>query len=227
MISGNEFKKIGGEFMAPISQLKSKAGKIKAFVFDWDGVFNDSRKSGKGESYFTEVDSMGTNLMRFGNWLRNQERMPYSGVISGELSDSAIQFIEREHFNYGYFKAKDKIEAWKDFLIKTKLQPKEVAFFFDDVLDLPVAKECGLRFCMRRTSNPVLNAYLRKNNLADYLTGNLSGNFALREACELMMFLQNNATKVLDERVSYSKTYSRFITIRNSIRTQIFNKAQH
>jgi 3-deoxy-D-manno-octulosonate 8-phosphate phosphatase (KDO 8-P phosphatase) len=223
VVNINEFKKNGGEFLTNINSLKKKIKNIRAFVFDWDGVFNNSSKGGKGESYFTEVDSMGTNLMRFSNWLKNEQKNPVCGIISGEVTDTAIYFIERERFHSGYFKAKDKIKAWDNFKKTHQLKSEQVAFFYDDVLDLPIAKEAGISICMRRQSNPVLNAYIRKNKLADYITGSTCGNFALREACELMIFLHGNGEQVLNERVSYSETYSKFITTRNAVHPSINN----
>ena len=224
MVQIGDFIKSGGELLTELSVLKKKIKKVRAFVFDWDGVFNDARKNGRGESYFTEVDSMGTNLMRFGNWLMNKKQMPHSAIISGEINDTAFYFIGREHFHAGYFKAKDKRIAWDDFCKKHKLKSEEIAFFYDDVLDLPLAKLAGISVCMHRTANPVFNAFVRKNKLADYITGNPCGNFALREACELVMFLQGNSEQVLKERVAYSDLYTQFIQQRNKVSSKIFEQ---
>ncbi|MFN6037082.1 MAG: phosphatase [Bacteroidota bacterium] len=220
MIKPNDFRSIGGVFLTDYPELKKKVKKIRAFVFDWDGVFNDGSKSGKNDSYFTEIDSMGTNLMRFGNWLMNNKKLPFCAIISGESNDAALFFIKREHFNAGYFRAKNKIKALDEFCKKYQVKSNEIAFFYDDVLDLPVAKKVGLRICMRRNANPVFNNYLKKNKLADYLTGSTCGNFALREACELVMFLQGNSENVLNERVENSELYSEFIRQRNSVSSQ-------
>ena len=37
---------------------------IKAIILDWDGVFHSGYKSLKGESQFSEADSMGMNMLR-------------------------------------------------------------------------------------------------------------------------------------------------------------------
>lgn len=54
-----------GEFVINSTALRQKFRTIKAFVFDWDGVFNNGQKNIDGHSTFSEVDSMGVNLIRF------------------------------------------------------------------------------------------------------------------------------------------------------------------
>ncbi len=66
MIAEEYFK---GVFITDASVIQQKLKKIKAFIFDWDGVFNDGRKDIDGNSSFSEVDSMGVNMMRFSYYL--------------------------------------------------------------------------------------------------------------------------------------------------------------
>jgi len=39
------FTQLGGEFITPVSELAEKLSSVKAFIFDWDGVFNDGTKN--------------------------------------------------------------------------------------------------------------------------------------------------------------------------------------
>ncbi|MCA6414654.1 MAG: phosphatase, partial [Cytophagales bacterium] len=55
------FAEIGGRFCIPAVDIQRKLENIKAFVFDWDGVFNDGSKRDQTGSGFTEPDAMGTN----------------------------------------------------------------------------------------------------------------------------------------------------------------------
>ena len=41
-----DFENIGGTFITPADHLKEKLSKIKAYIFDWDGVFNNGSKVG-------------------------------------------------------------------------------------------------------------------------------------------------------------------------------------
>jgi 3-deoxy-D-manno-octulosonate 8-phosphate phosphatase (KDO 8-P phosphatase) len=217
------FEQAGGTFLTPASALKMKMQGIRAFLFDWDGVFNDSRKSGKGESYFTEVESMGLNMLRFSNYLIREKDLPVMAVMSGEDNETAKVFLTREHFDICYFKAKDKKFALDHFMEKFKLKPYEIAFVFDDILDLSVAKVAGVRICVRRKANPLFLNYVIKNKLADYITGTECGNFSLREACELMTGLNGNYDLVLDQRIEYSHGYLEYLSAREKRGTEFLS----
>ena len=97
------YESIGGNFIINEALMQEKLKSIKAFVFDWDGVFNNGEKSGGGSSNFNEVDSMGTNLLRYSFFLKNNQ-LPTTAIISGEKNESAFWFCNRERFNYSFFK---------------------------------------------------------------------------------------------------------------------------
>ncbi len=231
MINEEHFVKVGGTFLTGIPELKTKMQDIRAFLFDWDGVFNDSRKTGKGESYFTEVDSMGLNMLRFSNYLLRNKQLSVMAVMSGEDNKAAEIFLKREHFDSCYFKAKDKKFALDHFMEKFGLEVNEIAFVFDDILDLSVAKLAGVRICVNRKANPLFLEYVRKNKLADYITATECGNFALREACELMTGLNDNYDHVLQERIAYSEEYLEYLDAREKRKTSFYsakdNKITH
>ena len=64
------FEDNGGKFHTPEKQFIEILGTIKAFVFDWDGVFTNGEKDHELQSRFNEVDSIGTNLLRFAFYLK-------------------------------------------------------------------------------------------------------------------------------------------------------------
>ena len=89
------FTEIGGEFIIPEASLIEKMKHIKAFVFDWDGVFTDAGKDHLLQSRFSEADSMGTNLLRFSYYLNHKE-LPITAIISGEKNSAAFTFVDRD-----------------------------------------------------------------------------------------------------------------------------------
>ena len=97
----SHFIDLGGEFVLPADRLARRMLDIRAVVFDWDGVFNDGSKGAGHTSTFSEADSMGTNLLRYGLQL-HRGRMPIAAVISGENNPSAREFVLREHFDCLY-----------------------------------------------------------------------------------------------------------------------------
>lgn len=206
----NYFLEIGGKFTTDVTQILIKLPQIKAFVFDWDGVFNDGTKSEQMTSSFAEADSMGTNILRFSYWLSNQ-KMPPTAIISGESNSSSLKLATRENFNQYYFKFANKIDPFLDFCKRNALKPDEVAFVFDDVIDLSVAKICGLRFLVRRKGSPMMTNFAKNNDLCDYITGCYGGEHAVREVCELIMGLNAMYDKAVEERMLFSDNYKKYI----------------
>ncbi len=219
----NVFTKNGGKFITPASVISTKLKTIRAFVFDWDGVFNTGEKDDKGSSSFSEVDSMGTNLLRFAHWIKH-DQLPLTGLISGEHNHISFYLGKREHFTSCYYKISNKTEALKHMSLHHHIKSSEVAYVFDDVLDLSVAQEAGVRIFVNRKANPLLTDYVIKYKLADYITANESGNFAVREACELMIGLQGIYDKVITERMNFSDSYRKYIDLRNLIQTNFYTK---
>ncbi|WP_020528206.1 hypothetical protein [Flexithrix dorotheae] len=216
------FTEMGGEFLCPFSVFEEKVKKIKAFVFDWDGVFNNGIKSPESPSQYAEGDSMGTNLMRFSKWLTLGKTLPVTGIITGANNSVAKALADREHFNFLYMGYKHKIEAIEDLAKNHGLQLDEIAFFFDDVLDISAAQACGLRIMIRRNSSPLFLDYMRKRKHFDYYTATEGGQLAVREACELIMGVNGNFEETLDKRVEFKGEYANYISQRNSTTTQFF-----
>jgi 3-deoxy-D-manno-octulosonate 8-phosphate phosphatase (KDO 8-P phosphatase) len=215
-----QFRDLGGEFFLPRKDLKKRLKEIKAFIFDWDGVFNDGTKYGDQGSPFSEADSMGTNLLRFNHWLWTG-KMPLAVIITGANNQSALKFAEREHFQHVYLNYKDKQVAFEDLLKTHNLKAKETAFFFDDVLDLGLAAQCGLRLAVRRKASPLFSSYLQENGLADYLSGLEGGRHAIREISELLIGLSGNYDQVLEKRIVFKGDYETYWTERQVLQTVI------
>jgi 3-deoxy-D-manno-octulosonate 8-phosphate phosphatase (KDO 8-P phosphatase) len=216
------FKEAGGEFVTPFHSFKEKVDGIKAFIFDWDGVFNDGYKDHQASSNFSEVDAMGTNLLRFSRWL-DKKVMPFTAIMSGERNQLSFQFTIREHFHQAYFKVVNKKFAFEHFLKAHDLSASEVAFVFDDVLDLSIASVAGLRLMVNRASNPLFKKYVVDNKLADYVTGAHSGQFAVREICELLMGATGNFNQVVENRFRFSDDYQKYLDERQLIETGYFS----
>lgn len=216
------FSERGGTLLCEATELEKRLRNIKAYIYDWDGVFNNGQKFSAGGSPFSEVDSMGTNLLRFSHYLRTGT-MPISAVISGEKNESAIFFSEREGFHYSFFKTPHKIEALQLICERQKLRSEEIAYVFDDVLDLSIAEACGLRVLVRHRAKPMFEDYCTKHKLADYITANDGGNHAVRESCELMMALQGNYEACIRHRSSYSETYAAYLNLRRVIKPEVLS----
>jgi 3-deoxy-D-manno-octulosonate 8-phosphate phosphatase (KDO 8-P phosphatase) len=214
------FVKSGGTFMTPASRIASLLSDIKAFIFDWDGVFNNGMKTGETGSPFSEIDSMGINLLRFSFWLKN-DKMLHSFIITGMNNQAAMGFSRREHFDGIFMNQKNKRLALNAICDTLKIKPAEAAFIFDDIIDIEVAKLCGLSFFVNRSSNPLLTGYIKENKIADYITAHPGEHNAIREICELLIGLNGNYDTSVEMRSSFTPEYQEYFNTRNQIDTRI------
>ena len=206
----------GGVFATSPSVFLSKAQQIKCLIFDWDGVFNSGVKGDGVFSNFSEVDSMGLNILRFGHKIFSNQIL-IAGIISGENNPSTEKFVNREHLNFKCLGFKNKTEGLSIVLKKYGITPDQTAFVFDDILDLSVAKECGLRFKISRNATPMFDKYVETNQLADYITANAGSEFAVREICELLLASFGVYNRAVDSRIAFDSDYANYIAERNSI----------
>lgn len=215
------FSQSGGQFFCPPDVFLAKAATIKALIWDWDGVFNNGEKLGDQGSPFSEVDSMGTNLLRFALHQKNGS-MPLAGIITGANNQTAVSFAEREHLQFLFLNYKNKKEALAHLVQDRGLKPSEVAFFFDDVLDLPLAQEVGLRIQIADPSKVLFNQAVEANNWADYRTAQVGGHGGLREASELVAAaIGVDFTALLRHRLDWSATYASYFAERQALSTQV------
>ncbi len=216
----NPFITNGLRTTTPEKDLLRRLARTKAVLFDWDGVFNNGFKDAEGGSPFSEVGSMGVNLLRFALWLRNGS-LPKAAIITGQHNPYSERFAQRERLHGVYMGFTNKPEAFDAFLKQHDLKADEVAFFFDDVLDLPVAARCGLRIMI---GSPV-TAWLVEQAIArgevDMVTANSGGDNGLREATDAVIALLGNGTDVIDHRVEYSETYQRYLRERQAVVPEI------
>lgn len=211
-----------GRFLTPPADIKAKLDKIKAYIFDWDGVFNNGQKDERNTSLFNEIDAMGLNMLRFNHFQRKNSNMPVIGIITGEKNYAAHTLADREHMDFVYYKIKHKSTALEHVCKQHHITPQEVLFVFDDILDLDVAAKVGLRMMVGRPANPLVIKYAEDRQLMDYLTANDGNNHALREITELLIGLTGRYDETLSDRIAYNHTYRKFITLRNTLPTTYY-----
>jgi 3-deoxy-D-manno-octulosonate 8-phosphate phosphatase (KDO 8-P phosphatase) len=210
-----------GRFILPPAQLSDKLKKCKAYIFDWDGVFNDGYKDDTNSSPFSEIDSMGLNMLRFNHYLRTGNN-PVVAIITGESNNLAYTLAKREHFHSVYFKIKNKVDSLNHICKQHNLKPEEVAFVFDDILDFSAAPHAGVRIMVPHASTLSLVEYAIKNDLADYITHCDGHQNAVRETSELLMALSGSYDETISNRVEYSDIYKEYFDQRQSVKTSFY-----
>lgn len=199
--------------------MKDKLAKIKVVLFDWDGVFHAGHKNENKSSTFSEADSMGVNMLRFGFWLQNGV-IPITAIISGENNVTAKYWAEREHLDATFSSAKNKVDILAFLKEKHDVNADEIMFVFDDILDLSLAKEVAHRVMIYRKANPLFMDYCRAHNMYDFLTQCDGGNHGVREACELTLDAMGRFEETIEKRIAFSGEYSIYNTKRLALHTQ-------
>jgi 3-deoxy-D-manno-octulosonate 8-phosphate phosphatase (KDO 8-P phosphatase) len=210
------FTGIGGIFVRPPAAIAARLGQIRALVFDWDGVFNDGYKGVGLSSGFSEADSMGVNMLRYGFW-RRDGRLPSTAIITGEVNASAEAFAQREHFDALFMGIRDKREVLAKFCEQAGLAPAEVACMVDDINDVGLAGECGLRILIRRDASVLLRELLARTGRCEYISGCVGGAHAIRESAELLLGLMGLFEETVESRCANDRDYRKYFEARQAV----------
>ena len=160
--------------------MEARLKKIKAFVFDVDGVLTDGGLLAdlNGEFYRT-FDS------KDGFALRMASMHGYHlGIITGGKSESIKMRFQACGVKPGdvYLKSRDKMEDFEDFCNRHGVAADEVMYFGDDLPDAPVMIACGCGVAPADAVEEVIN-------IADLVSSRPGGKGCARECIEKVMKL--------------------------------------
>ena len=123
-----------------MSSINYDLNKIKAFVFDVDGVL-----SCDVIPLHPNGDPMRTVNIKDGYALQLAVKKGYQvAIITGGYTDAVRIRFSRLGITHIYMKSAVKLKDYQDFLEKTGLQPEEVMYAGDDIPDYEVMKLVGL-----------------------------------------------------------------------------------
>ena len=213
----------GGNFHTDPSDLVARLKSVRGLIFDWDGVFNNGTKGSGLASTYSEADSMGTNMLRYGLWLFNKS-LPITAIITGETNSSAQFLAEREHFHVIYEGIRNKREVVDELCGDYALEHKDLICVFDDINDLNMASVCGIRIMVRQSSAPLLENFVVQEGLVDYVTAAESGRQAVREVAELLLGLMGSYETVVRSCIAMDKQYQAYFKERQGILTAHQNR---
>lgn len=149
---------------------------IRMLVLDADGVLTD------GRIFYTDDGSEAKSFhVRDGHGIKLLMRAGIGvAIITGRIS-RAVEHRARdlgiEHFVQG---AKDKKSALLELSRQVNIEPDEMAYMGDDVVDLPAMALCGLSMAPADAAEMV-------RRKADIVTVARGGNGAVREAIEIVL----------------------------------------
>ncbi len=172
--------------------LRDKAANIKLVIFDVDGVLTDGSLfyGDDGQEYkaFNSRDGHGMKMLRS------------SGVdvaiITGRSSEVVKHRMANLQIDHVYQGQLDKLPAFEALVEKLYLQPEEVAYVGDDVVDLPIMLRVGLAITVADGHGLV------KQN-AHWVTDKPGGRGAAREICEMIMDAQDTLEGALQHYLNF------------------------
>ncbi|CAM4399474.1 KdsC family phosphatase [Pseudoalteromonas maricaloris] len=150
--------------------------KIKIILFDVDGVMTDSSiyidSSGESFKKFNVKDGLAIELLR--------SHGIKTGVVSGKASAALTERCEKLGFDYIITGCKNKLPRVQVICNELNINWEQVAFVGDDVLDIPVMKECGISFAPKDAHDLVFK-------YATHVTEASGGNGVVREVADKIL----------------------------------------
>ncbi|MDR2232621.1 MAG: HAD hydrolase family protein [Tannerella sp.] len=114
--------------------------KIKAFLFDVDGVL-----SADSSPLSAAGDPVRTANVKDGYALQLAVKMGFQvGIITGGFTENVRLRFERLGVQHIYMSSSVKLSDYEDFLHRTGLQDDEIAFAGDDIPDYEIMQRVGL-----------------------------------------------------------------------------------
>ena len=161
-----------------VNRLKEnkKPARIKAMVFDVDGVLTDATvaytSSGEGSKSFSFVDGMGFELLR--------EHGVIPVVITSEQSEIVAQRMKKLKVENVHLGVKDKYALLTHLSSTLGVTKNEIAYMGDDINDLAGICASGWGICPD-------NAVVAVKAQADHILKKRGGEGAAREAIEFII----------------------------------------
>jgi 3-deoxy-D-manno-octulosonate 8-phosphate phosphatase (KDO 8-P phosphatase) len=165
--------------MLELSEVERRAAEVRLLLLDCDGVLTDGRitpvPGGDELKSFHTHDGHGLVMLHRAG-LR-------SGIISGRTSRLVEMRAADLGIKYVRQGALDKNSVYESLLAEDAVEPAQVAYIGDDVVDIPLMRRSGLAVA-------VSDATADTRDAAHYVTRLAGGHGAVREVCELILKAQ-------------------------------------
>ena len=178
--------------------LKNRIKVIKLIISDVDGVLTDGSinisSDGSESKSFSVEDGAGIAIARFADLPVAFISGRYSETTKIRLAELKVPHIFQGHLN--------KNNPFNELLDIYQVEPEEVAYIGDGLIDLPVMEQCGVKVAPPDSHHLVFE-------IADYITRKEGGKGALREMIEWILHgqgLYESALRKMREAVYLKNT---------------------
>lgn len=166
-------------FDIPDAAVCARAREIKLLALDVDGVLTDGHiyMGAQGElmKAFHIQDGKGVNMLR-------QAGIDVA-IVTARESEFVLRRAEELKIEHVLQGRQDKWSAVESLLVELGLEPAQLAFAGDDLVDVPVLRRAGLAVA-------VANAHPFVRCHSHWQTRRAGGSGAVRELCELILHAQ-------------------------------------
>lgn len=163
-----------------MTNFKEALSRVKAFVFDIDGVMSLQTIS----LNVFGVPNRTVNL-RDGYALQLAVKKGYHiGIISGSNSKEYLKRLKSLGITDVFLNSRSKLEHFRVFLKKYNLQESEVLFMGDDIPDLTVMKVAGIPVCPSDADSEI-------KQVALYISDKKGGEGCVRDVVEQVLRLHD------------------------------------
>jgi 3-deoxy-D-manno-octulosonate 8-phosphate phosphatase (KDO 8-P phosphatase) len=187
---------------------EDRAGRIKIILFDVDGVLTDggiwlipvpvavdgqiTTKMVEAKGYNAH-DGTAISLARLGGMKL--------GIITKRISDTVAMRARDLKLEFVYQGEAFKMRPVREIMEKESVTLDEIAYVGDDVIDLPVMRECGFAVA-------TANAREQVKAEAHYVTPNRGGDGAARDAVEFILAAKGVLAQCIAEYIDESNPIS-------------------
>jgi 3-deoxy-D-manno-octulosonate 8-phosphate phosphatase (KDO 8-P phosphatase) len=162
-----------------MSNFKEKLTKVKAFVFDVDGVFASSKVY-----LHPSGDLMRTMNIKDGYAVFYAIRKKYLiCIISGGTSESVRGRFKNLGIADIYLGSHNKVKDFNDFLQKHELKPDDILYMGDDLPDYEVMKMVAVPTCPSDAVEEI-------KAISSYISDKSGGEGCVRDVIEQVLRLQ-------------------------------------
>jgi 3-deoxy-D-manno-octulosonate 8-phosphate phosphatase (KDO 8-P phosphatase) len=155
------------------------AAQIKLALFDVDGVLTDGSlhytSAGEQSKTFNVLDGLGLKML--------QSAGISVGVISARNSEPLQRRMKDLGILHCHLGVSDKHAVFRQLLSELGLTKQQCCFTGDDVIDLPVMLDCGLKFSVE-------NGHFMVRDTADWIAPYDGGKGAVRAICDVLLYSQ-------------------------------------
>jgi 3-deoxy-D-manno-octulosonate 8-phosphate phosphatase (KDO 8-P phosphatase) len=156
--------------------MASSLAQIKLLVLDVDGVLTDGRiiytDSGEQIKQFSSRDGLGLRLL--------MDNGIQVGIITGRISGALTHRCRNLGIDLIFDGIFNKSEAMDRMARQTGIDPAEMAFMGDDLIDLPAMARSGVAIAVADAADEV-------KARADIVTRAPGGHGAVREICDVIL----------------------------------------